>query len=62
MALIQLAFQMAQAWVSALVKASLYGMLLLFKGSLLTLSTENLGFTKGPDPYCSLLQILSSQQ
>lgn len=60
MALIQLAFQTAQACISALVKASVYGMLLLFKDSLLTLSIENLGFAKGPNPHSSMLQFLSS--
>ena len=45
---------------SGLVKAGLYGMLLLFQSSLLTLTTKNLGFAKGPNSYCSLLQFLSS--
>lgn len=46
MALIQLAFQMAQAWVSVLVKAGPYRRLSLFWNSVLTLATENLGLLK----------------
>ena len=56
-ALIHLAFQIIQSWVSFLVKAGLYGILYCFRVSTFTFSTEPLGLT----PYCSLPQFLSSQ-